>query len=119
MRERAPPESCTRVRIVPASRRIAALIVAAAMGAPAAAAAQTTTIPPGGSGVSTTPPVPLSQGRSKQGAGDGNMRVRTRLVAGSELPNTGSDPRMLFLCGVALTLLGVGLRLRTADADLY
>jgi len=26
---------------------------------------------------------------------------------------------MLFLCAVALTLLGVGLRLRTADAELY
>ncbi len=37
----------------------------------------------------------------------------------SELPNTGSDPRLLFLVGVAMTLLGVGLRLRTADADLY
>ena len=90
------------------------------MGAPAAATAQTTTIPRGGADVSTTPPVPLSQGRSEQGAaGDGNVRVGARVVASSELPNTGSDPRMLFLCGVALTLLGVGLRLRTADADLY
>jgi hypothetical protein len=35
------------------------------------------------------------------------------------LPNTGSDPRLLFLCGLGLTLLGVGLRLRTADAELY
>jgi hypothetical protein len=89
------------------------------MGAPAAAAAQTTTIPRGGADVSTTPPVPLSQGRSEQAAGEGNVRVGARVVASSELPNTGSDPRMLFLCGVALTLLGVGLRLRTADADLY
>jgi hypothetical protein len=104
---------------VPSSRRIAAVIVAAAMGAPAAAAAQTTTIPRGGADVSTTPPVPLSQGRSEQATGDENVRVGARVVAGSELPNTGSDRRMLFLCGVALTLLGVGLRLRTADADLY
>jgi hypothetical protein len=104
---------------VPASRRIAALIVAAAMGAPAAAAAQTTTIPRGGADVSTTPPVPLSQGNPEQAAGDRNARVGAQAVASSELPNTGSDPRMLFLCGVALTLLGVGLRLRTADADLY
>jgi hypothetical protein len=28
-----------------------------------------------------------------------------------------SDPRLPFLTGVALTLLGVGLRPRTADAD--
>jgi hypothetical protein len=26
-------------------------------------------------------------------------------------------PRMPLLCGIALTLLGAGLRLRTADAD--
>ena len=32
---------------------------------------------------------------------------------------TGSDPRLLFACGIALTLIGVGLRLRTADAELY
>jgi hypothetical protein len=105
---------------VPASRRIAALIVAAAVGAPAAAApAQTTSVPRGGADVSTTPPVPLSQGNPEQAAGDRNARVGAQAVASSELPNTGSDPRMLFLCGVALTLLGVGLRLRTADADLY
>ena len=37
----------------------------------------------------------------------------------ADLPNTGSDPRMLFLAGLALSLLGAGLRLRTADADDY
>jgi hypothetical protein len=41
------------------------------------------------------------------------------MVADHELPSTGSDPRVLFLCGVALTILGVGVRLRTADAELY
>jgi hypothetical protein len=94
------------------SRRIAALIVAAALGAPASAAAQTTTTPRGKADVSNTPPVPLPDGSSGNGAGQAT-------ATGDELPNTGSDPRVLFLCGVALTLLGVGLRLRTADAELY
>ncbi|MCW2990992.1 MAG: cell wall anchor protein [Solirubrobacterales bacterium] len=31
------------------------------------------------------------------------------------LPNTGSDPRLLILAGLALLLSGLGLRLRTAD----
>ena len=98
---------------MPVWRRIAASIVVVAVGAPAAAA-QTTTIPRGGADVSTTPPVPLAPATSKP-----DEKLHERVVASSELPNTGSDPRMLFLCGVALTLVGVGLRLRTADADLY
>jgi hypothetical protein len=93
---------------VPISRRIAALLVAAVLLVPASAAAQTTTIPRGGADVSNTPPVPLSGGTAA-GSADG----------AAELPNTGTDPRLLFLCGLALTLLGVGLRLRTADAELY
>ena len=97
---------------MPIPRRIAALLVAAVLGVPATAAAQTTTIPRGGADVSNTPPVPLSGGGS---SGSANSSPATA----SRLPNTGTDPRLLFLCGVALTLLGVGLRLRTADAELY
>jgi hypothetical protein len=105
---------------VPISRRIAALIVAAMLGAPAAATAQTTMAARGDAGVSTTPPVPLAEGGSENAASDVEVRgVAARTVADRELPSTGSDPRMLFLCGVALTLVGVGLRLRTADAELY
>ena len=33
----------------------------------------------------------------------------------STLPNTGSDPRLIILAGLALLLSGLGLRLRTAD----
>jgi hypothetical protein len=33
--------------------------------------------------------------------------------------NAALIPRMSSLCGIALTLLGAGLRLRTADADRY
>ena len=35
--------------------------------------------------------------------------------AGRQLPNTGSDPRLAALAGLALLLCGIGLRLRTAD----
>jgi hypothetical protein len=96
------------VRDVPISRRFAALLVAAALAMPATAAAQSTTNPRGQAGVSNTPPVPLS-------GTTGGAQAAT----GNNLPNTGSDPRVLFVCGLALTLLGVGLRLRTADADLF
>jgi LPXTG-motif cell wall-anchored protein len=73
---------------------------------PAVAAAQNSTIPENGAGVSTTPPVPLPSAVPKA-------------TAAANLPNTGSDPRMLFLTGLALSLLGAGLRLRTVDADDY
>jgi LPXTG-motif cell wall-anchored protein len=85
---------------------VAALLAAALLCFPAAASAQTATIPDDGASVSTTPPVPL--------AGE-----RPQATAASELPNTGGDPRMLFLVGLALTLIGFGLRLRTADAELF
>jgi len=74
---------------------------------PAAAAAQNSTIPENGAGVSTTPPVPLP--------GD----AAPAPAAAPDLPNTGSDTRVLFLTGLALSLLGAGLRLRTVDADDY
>jgi LPXTG-motif cell wall-anchored protein len=93
--------------VPPVPRRVvAALLASAALGLSAAASAQTSTIPEDGAGVTTTPPVPLAGGEA---AG----------TAPSELPNTGADPRMLFLAGLALTLTGFGLRLRTVDADDY
>jgi len=90
---------------VPILRQIAALLVAVVLLFPAAAMAQTPTIPQDGSGVSTQPPVQL--GGDESTPQDGS------------LPDTGTDPRLLLLAGFALTLFGVGLRLRTADADLY
>jgi LPXTG-motif cell wall-anchored protein len=87
-------------------RAVVALLAGAAFCLPAAAGAQLPTIPEDGADVSPTPPDPLAR--------------QTGLPASSrELPNTGTDPRMLFLGGLALTLMGVGLRLRTADADDY
>ena len=95
-------------------RRVAVLLAALALGVPAAAPAQTATIPESGSGVSTRPPVSLGDAKKRDPA------TKPPAAAGTgQLPNTGSDPRLLFLVGVALTLFGVGLRLRTADADDY
>ena len=37
----------------------------------------------------------------------------------AQLPNTGSDPRLLAFAGLLLVLVGVGLRLRTIDPDAY
>ncbi|MEA2218304.1 MAG: hypothetical protein QOJ35_930 [Solirubrobacteraceae bacterium] len=92
-------------------RRVAVLLAAIALCSCATAQAQAPAVPPSSSGVSTTPPVQLG--------GTGTSGSRSHAAANAALPNTGSDPRLLFLVGVALTLLGVGLRLRTADAELY
>lgn len=82
------------------------LLASTLLGTPAVASAQGSTIPEDGAGVSSTPPVPLTG-------------TQARSPASSALPETGSDPRLLFLTGMAMTLLGAGLRLRTADADDY
>ena len=95
-------------------RRVVVLLAALALGVPPAALAQTETVPQGSSGVSTQPPVSLGGDRKDEPAAKPHVASGT-----GELPNTGSDPRLLFLVGVALTLFGVGLRLRTADADDY
>ncbi len=87
-------------------RVVVALLASALLGAPSVASAQNSTIPEDGAGVSSTPPVPLTG-------------TRAHSPASSALPDTGADPRMLFLTGMAMTLLGAGLRLRTADANDY
>ena len=97
---------------MPILSRFVLLLAAIALFAPGAAVAQMPDVPQSGPGVSTKPPVEL----------EGERAESSRPAAGpgaGELPNTGSDPRLLFLVGLALTLLGVGLRLRTADAELY
>ena len=108
---------------MPLLRRIAVLLAAILLCAPAAAIAQTptSTIEQEGAGVSTQPPVDLGPGDDEPQANTPPPPAAAPAdpAAGSDLPNTGSDPRLLFLAGVALMLFGVGLRLRTADADLY
>lgn len=95
----------------PCHRRcLVALVALVLLLAPGVAIAQTGTIPEDGADVSTTPPVPLDDGETTTSPGS----TRT-----AELPDTGSDPRLLLLAGGALMLLGFGLRLRTVDAELY
>ena len=108
------PSRGIRVRGVSRSpRRLLVVPLAVVMLAvPASAQAQDSTIPEDGAGVSTTPPVPLP-GES------GEAGEPATPAAAPNLPNTGSDPRMLFLSGLAMSLLGAGLRLRTLDADDY
>jgi len=111
--------------------RLAVLFAALALCLPGIAIAQTTTIPQSGAGVSDNPPASLDGGEpgpaasepsppsSTEPAPSAPVASAARPAAGNELPNTGSDPRLLFLVGAMLMLFGVGLRLRTADAELY
>jgi len=112
--------------------RLAVLFAALALCLPGIAIAQTTTIPQSGAGVSDNPPASLDGGEpgpaasepspppsSTEPAPSAPVASAARPAAGDELPNTGSDPRLLFLVGAMLMLFGVGLRLRTADAELY
>jgi len=98
------------------------VLAALSVGMPGAAVAQTSTVPDDGAGVSSTPPVALDGGGDPQvppAAAPAPPAGTPSAQAGDGLPNTGSDSRMLLLVGATLTLLGVGLRLRTADAELY
>jgi LPXTG-motif cell wall-anchored protein len=116
---------------VPIFRGVVVVLAAILLGFPGAALAQTTTttIPQDGTGVSKTPPVPLGTGTTATTpapppattppAATTAPSATAAGAAGDELPNTGADPRLLLALGAALTLLGVGLRLQTADADLY
>jgi hypothetical protein len=60
----------------------------------------------GESGTTTTPAAP-EEAAPEAGEATG------------QLPNTGSDPRVLVLCGLAFVLIGLGLRLRTIDPNAY
>ncbi len=123
------------------SRRLATLLSAAALVVPAGAFAQGTAgagddqyeDPFAGSGT-TTDQTPGSQTSSGGGStltqdpdlggessgttsgttGTTGSTGSTGTAAGT-LPNTGSDPRLIILAGLALLLSGLGLRLRTAD----
>jgi hypothetical protein len=82
-------------------------------------------------GLTDEPPVGGSDsGSSGSGSGsDGETGTTTTPApeqaapeadqAAGQLPNTGSDPRALVLCGLAFVLIGVGLRLRTIDPHSY
>ncbi|MBA3749149.1 MAG: LPXTG cell wall anchor domain-containing protein [Solirubrobacterales bacterium] len=97
---------------MPLLSRLVVAFAALALSLPGAAFGQTSTIPQDGGGVSKEPPVQLGSGTSEAQTGGAKPDP-------NGLPNTGSDPRPLSLAGAALMLFGVGLRLRTADAELY
>jgi LPXTG-motif cell wall-anchored protein len=72
-----------------------------------------------GSGADTQlSPSPQTSGgstKSTTSSGGGSTAATTPSVAQSgTLPNTGLDTRILLLAGVALLLVGVGLRMRNA-----
>jgi LPXTG-motif cell wall-anchored protein len=56
----------------------------------------------------------LGGGQTSSGTSTGTA-APTLSGTSTALPNTGSDPRLLILAGLALLLSGLGLRLRTAD----
>lgn len=121
------------------SRRLAILLSIAVLAAPPLASAQGTSgagddqyeDPFAGSGTATSQTTTGSQ-TSDGGStltqdpdlGMGSTSGTTSPTTGipeftgtttGTLPNTGSDPRLLILAGLALLLSGFGLRLRTAD----
>lgn len=119
---------------MPSPRRIAILLATIALAAAAQAspaAAQSQGIPD--SGLSDQPPSGLddgSGGRPDRGdGGQGRKRDQGSGAPAGEsspaaprargLPRTGTDVRVLGLTGAAVLLMGLGLRLRTADADLF
>lgn len=67
-----------------------------------------------GNGLSQTPNLG-SAGAGTAAAGPSAPAAAAPALSGRPLPNTGSDPRLLVLAGLALLLAGIGLRLRTAD----
>jgi len=110
---------------------IAAALAALAVGVPGTALAQMPDLPDDTPGVSEQPPAPLDGDGDAQPApqtpeagpgtpepGPDTPEAEQR-TADDELPNTGSDTIVLLLAGAMVTLLGVALRLRTADAEPY
>ncbi len=97
------------------------LLSAVVLALPAAALAQASTAPDGNRGLSRRPPVQLGGGSEGGGrsSAPSSPAPRASAARGRGLANTGSDPRRVIAVGAALMLLGLGLRLRTADADLY
>jgi LPXTG-motif cell wall-anchored protein len=67
----------------------------------------------GSSGSGTTPAAGSGAGTATGPA------TPSQSAPARSLPNTGSDPRLLALLGVALLLVGIGLRLRTLDPDAF
>lgn len=108
---------------------IVAALVTLVVGVPGTALAQMPDLPDDTPGVSKQPPAPLNgdaqpaperpepgPGTPEPGPGTPEAEQPT---ADDELANTGSETIVLLLAGAMVTLLGVALRLRTADAEPY
>jgi LPXTG-motif cell wall-anchored protein len=69
----------------------------------------------GSSGTSGASGTQLGQAPPVSGSGQTTTETSPTGSQTAQLPNTGADPRVLALLGLALLLAGVGLRLRTRD----
>ena len=69
----------------------------------------------GDNGLSQNPGL-SGNGTSTSGTSTSGTSTSTS-TSTSNLPNTGSDLRLIFLAGLTLVLAGTGLRMRTADED--
>jgi len=68
------------------------------------------------SSLSQSSGLPSSSGTSATSSTSSSTSSTTSATSATgQLPNTGSDPRLIILAGLALLLFGIGLRLRTAD----
>ena len=67
-----------------------------------------------GSGSGATPPSTGETGTAEPGTAP---EVDEQVPG--QLPNTGADARVMLLLGLALVLMGVGLRLKTIDPDAF
>ena len=74
---------------------------------------------PSSGGGATEPDVAGGEGTTAPEAPAGDTAPEADEQAPGELPNTGTDPRLLMLLGSALVLTGVGLRLRTIDPNAF
>lgn len=95
--------------------RLVALLVAPIICTPGLAYAQMPELPADTPGVSAEAPVPLA-GDARSGPTT-DPAVAPQAGSAIELPETGVNTIVLLLAGAMVTLAGVGLRLRTADAE--
>lgn len=70
--------------------------------------------PSASNGLSQSPDLGASGSQGTTGS-TGAPPSHAPATAPGQLPNTGHDPRLLTLAGLALLLAGIGLRLRSAD----
>ncbi|MGI8728723.1 MAG: hypothetical protein ACR2LK_01765 [Solirubrobacteraceae bacterium] len=96
------------------------MLAALALCAAGPALAQMPELPEDTPGLSPQSPVPLDGDGGPESGSESDPDSESpeaAPTADGELANTGADTLVLLLAGVMFTLLGVALRLRTADAE--